>query len=57
MRRQWKGFAFLLFGILLVLMQFTDPWIPVVNDMPWDLLGLLAGIVGLVLALTSGKDE
>lgn len=55
MRRQWKGFAFLLFGILLVLMQFTDPWIPVVDDMPWALLGLLAGIVGLVLA--GGKDE
>lgn len=57
MRRQRKGFAFLFFGILLVLMEFTDPWIPVVDDMPWDLLGLLAGIVGLVLALTSGKDE
>ena len=57
MRRQRKGFAFLLFGILLVLMQFTDPWIPVVDDMPWDLLGLLAGIVGLVLTLTGEKDE
>ena len=57
MRRQRKGFAFLLFGILLVLMEFTDPWIPVVGDMPWDLLGLLAGIVGLVLTLTGEKDE
>ncbi|HIX90837.1 MAG TPA: hypothetical protein H9845_08090 [Candidatus Agathobaculum pullicola] len=54
---QGKGFAFLLFGILLVLMEYSDPWIPVIEDVPWSLLGLVAGMVGLILVLNSGKDE
>ncbi|WP_373164203.1 hypothetical protein [Agathobaculum sp. Marseille-P7918] len=57
MRKQRKGFAFLLFGILLVLMEYSDPWIPIIDDMPWSLLGLVAGIVGLILVLNGGKDE
>lgn len=54
---QRKGFAFLLFGILLVLMEYSDPWIPIIEDVPWSLLGLVAGIIGLVLVLNGGKDE
>lgn len=57
MRDPWKGFAFLLFGLLLMLMQFFDPWIPVIGSIPWDLLGLLSGIVGLILVLHGGKDQ
>lgn len=34
MRYPWNGFAFLLFGILLVLMQFSDPWIPLIDSAP-----------------------
>lgn len=57
MRYPWNGFAFLLFGILLVMMEFSDPWIPVIDSMPWNLLGLVSGIVGLILVLTGRKEE
>lgn len=57
MHRLWKGTALLLFGILLMLVEGDAPWIPVIGDVPWNLLALLSGIAGLVLVLTGGKDE
>ncbi len=57
MQRIGKGFALLFFGMLLMLMEFFDPWVPVIGDMPWHLLGLLAGIIGLIMVLTGGKNE
>lgn len=57
MQRIGKGFAVLFFGMLLMLMEFFGPWVPVIGDMPWHLLGLLAGIIGLIVVLTGGKNE
>lgn len=57
MQRIGKGFAVLFFGMLLMLMEFFDPWVPVIGDMPWHLLGLLVGIIGLIVVLTGGKNE
>lgn len=58
MRSSSTGFAWILFGILLVLISFRDPWIPVI-ELPgdfWSLAGLLCGIVGLALVIRGNRD-
>ena len=68
MRRIWLGFAWILFGILLVLVGFEppaltilswDPWIPIINPPRdfWGWASLLCGIIGLVLVLLDNKNK
>ena len=58
MKRLFQGIAFILFGMLLVLIAMVDP---VLSDgilrMVADLVALIMGIVGLVYTLTPGKLE
>ena len=58
MKRLFQGIAFILFGMLLVLIAMVDP---VLSDgilrMVADLVALIMGIVGLVYILTPGKLE
>ncbi len=58
MKRLFQGIAFILFGMLLVLIAMVDP---VLSDgilrMVADLVALIMGIVGLIYTLTPGKLE
>lgn len=58
MKRLFQGIAFILFGMLLVLIAMVDP---VLSDgilrMVADLVALIMGIVGLVYTLTPGRLE
>ena len=60
MRRIWLGFAWILFGILLVLVGFEPPALTILSWMraDWAPVGaLLCGIIGLVLVLLDSKKE
>ena len=50
MRRIWLGFAWILFGILLI---------PIINPPRdfWGWASLLCGIIGLVLVLLDNKNK
>ena len=54
MRRIWLGFAWILFGILLVLVGFEPPALTILS---WAPVGLLCGIIGLVLVLLDNKNK
>ena len=54
MRKQLQGISFILFGILLALFAFVDPWIPILDSVLSKVAGyacLVFGIIGLILAL------
>lgn len=58
MRKPLQGIAFILFGMLLVLIAVFDPWIPILDGAVQPillLLGLAMGIAGLVFSLS--KDH
>ena len=59
MRRIWLGFAWILFGILLVLVGFEPPALTILSWMRayWAPVGLLCGIIGLVLVLLDNKNK
>lgn len=59
MRRIWLGFAWILFGILLVLVGFESPALTIFSWMRayWAPVGLLCGIIGLVLVLLDNKNK
>ena len=59
MRRIWLGFAWILFGILLVLVGFEPPALTILSWMRayWAPVGLLCGIIGLVLVRLDNKNK
>ena len=59
MRRIWLGFAWILFGILLVLVGCVRHARTMVSWMraDWGPVGLLCGIIGLVLVLLDNKNK
>ena len=59
MRRIWLGFAWILFGILLVLVGFEPPALTILRWLraDWAPVGLLCGIIGLVLVLLDNKNK
>ena len=59
MRRIWLGFAWILFGILLVLVGFGPPALTILSWMRayWAPVGLLCAIIGLVLVLLDNKNK
>ena len=51
MKKQLQGISLILFAAVLLLYAMIDPWIPIIADIPTDLVAvcaLIAGIVGLV---------
>lgn len=58
MKKQLQGIALILFGILLMLVAFIDPWIPIIDDLGSDIvlwLGVASGIAGLVFTFKKEK--
>lgn len=57
MRKQLVGFAFILFGILLVFAEMAGgSWLPVIGSLPLVDLAILSGIIGLVTCIREGKE-
>lgn len=51
MKRILRGFAFILFGIAMLLAQLADPWIPIVDSLPFDYIGIISAIIGLAIMI------
>ncbi len=52
MEKQLLGIAFVFFGILLCILELTGGfWIPFIDYLPWNILGLFTGIIGLVIII------
>lgn len=57
MKKQLLGIAIILFGILLCVIGANNGfWIPIVDTLPWNELGLIIGIIGLVIVTKNSKD-
>ena len=59
MKKELLGIALILFGILLVLLEAVEGlWIPIINDIPFDIMGLFSGIWGVcIIAFQAGKND
>ena len=58
MKRQLNGIALILFGILISLASASlDHYITHSVTVPWVLIGLALGIIGLVLVLLKPKND
>ena len=60
MRKQLRGIALILFGMLSVLIAIADPWVPIIDGAVQPLLlllGLAMGIVGLASSLSKDDSE
>lgn len=58
MKNQICGIALILFGILISLSSGgLDEYITHSISVPWVLIGLVIGIVGLVLVFKKSKDD
>ena len=59
MRKPLQGIAFILFGMLLVLIAVFEPWLPILGSALQPillLLGLAMGIAGLALSLSKDRS-
>lgn len=57
MKKQLLGMAIILFGILLCLIGVNNGfWIPIVDTLPWNELGLIIGTIGLAIVVRNRKD-
>ena len=57
MKKQLLGMSIILYGILLCVIGVNDGfWIPVVDTLPWDELGLIIGTIGLAIVVKNSKD-
>ena len=59
MKKELLGIALILFGILLVLLEAVEAlWIPIIDDIPFDIMGLISGIWGVcIIAFHAGKSD
>lgn len=58
MKNQIKGIALILFGILVTLASGSlDNYITHSITVPWVLIGLVVGIIGIILVFLKPKDE
>ena len=58
MKKQLQGISLILFAAVLMLYALIDPWIPIISDIPTDLVAvcaLVVGIVGLVWSFKKGN--
>jgi len=58
MKKQLNGIALILFGILVSLASASlDYYITHSITVPWVIIGLVIGIVGIVLVFLKSKDD
>ncbi len=58
MKRQLNGIALILFGILVSLASASlDHYITHSVTVPWVMIGLLIGIIGVILVFLKPKDD
>lgn len=58
MKKQLLGISIILFGILLGVIEAAGGfWIPIIEYLPWDILGLFAGIIGLIIVAKNTRQD
>ena len=58
MKKQLNGIALILFGILVSLASASlDHYITHSVTVPWVMIGLLIGIIGVILVFLKPKDD
>lgn len=57
MKKQIQGIALILFGILLALASGSLNSLGIDVTVPWVLIGLIIGIVGLVIIFSKAKSN
>lgn len=57
MKKQIQGIALILFGILLALASGSLNSLSIDVTVPWVLIGLIIGIVGLVIVFSKAKSN
>ena len=55
MKKQLQGISLILFAAVLMLYAMIDPWIPIISDIPTDLVAVCALVVGLVWSFKKGN--
>jgi hypothetical protein len=55
MKKTLCGFAFILFGIAMLLAEITDPYIFIINSLPFDYIGIVCSVIGLFLVIKNTK--
>lgn len=56
MKRILRGFAFILFGIAMLLAYFVDPWIPILGIDCFSYIGIVSSIIGLAIVVKESKE-
>lgn len=50
--KQLLGIAIILTGLVFCIVQITfDIWIPVINSIPWNIIGVIISLFGLFTCL------
>ncbi len=58
MKKQLDGIAFILFGLLLIALDNAGGiWIPIIDALPWKVLGLISGAIGMLFVLIPPKKN
>ena len=55
MKKQLQGISLILFAVVLMLYAMIDPWIPIISELPSDLIAVCARVVGIVGLVWSFK--
>ena len=57
MKKLPLGLAFILFGILLELVELNNVWLPIIDVLFADVFGLIFGIIGLIFAIIGCREQ
>ena len=57
MKKQLQGISLIFFAVVLMLYAMIDPWIPIISELPSDLVAVCALVVGIVGLVWSFKKE
>lgn len=55
MKKILCGFAFILFGIAMLLAQLADPYYIIITSLPFDHIGIISAILGLVIVVKESR--
>jgi drug/metabolite transporter (DMT)-like permease len=58
MKKQLQGIALILFGILLIFGEVSlNDYITHSIEVPWSILGVVAGIIGIIFVFLKDKKD
>ncbi len=57
MKKMLLGLSLIFFGILMSITPMNGLWIPIINRFPFDILGTVAGIVGICFVVQGYRQS